>query len=365
MLTTDTTAKLLVTSRVPLHLATERVSGRAARNARARRRRGPAAPARVGRAVRLPRTARPTGPRGYGRDARPVAEIWTALDGLPLALELAAARVSVLPPAALLERLDQPLKLLTRARATPPSDTAAFARRSAGATTCSSRHEQSCSCGSRCSPGAGPSTPPRASAEMGSTSSTGSRRLSDSGLSRVEGRGRGPRFAMLETIREFAVELLDESDDGDELRRRHADHFLAFAEEAEPNLGVGARRTGSTGWSPSTTTSGPRLIGSRPRRARECCAPVGGSAVALLVSRGPPAEGRRRLETALQADERPTSARARSLNGAAVMAVNTGDFATAQLGPTKRWRFIHARRPLGCRLFRVHARLRPHRSKAI
>jgi tetratricopeptide (TPR) repeat protein len=44
------------------------------------------------------------------------------------------------------------------------------------------------------------------------------------------------RFWMLETIREFAIERLRESTDGEVLRRRHADHFLLLAEEAEPHL---------------------------------------------------------------------------------------------------------------------------------
>src|SRR5207245_8088700 len=44
------------------------------------------------------------------------------------------------------------------------------------------------------------------------------------------------RFWMLETIREYAAERLQESGEGEELRRRHAEHFLALAEDAEPYL---------------------------------------------------------------------------------------------------------------------------------
>ena len=60
--------------------------------------------------------------------------------------------------------------------------------------------------------------------------------LTDNGLARVEGTDEEPRFTMLETIREYAAERLEESDGAEELRRRHAEHFLALAEEAEPNL---------------------------------------------------------------------------------------------------------------------------------
>ena len=50
---------------------------------------------------------------------------------------------------------------------------------------------------------------------------------------------------MLETIREYASERLEESAAADELRRRHAEYFLALAEKAEPNLvGIGSH----TGW---------------------------------------------------------------------------------------------------------------------
>src|SRR5204863_1233707 len=45
-----------------------------------------------------------------------------------------------------------------------------------------------------------------------------------------------PRFSMLEIVREYALERLAALGEGDETRRRHLDHFVAFAEEAEPKL---------------------------------------------------------------------------------------------------------------------------------
>jgi predicted ATPase len=55
-------------------------------------------------------------------------------------------------------------------------------------------------------------------------------------IRRVEPPGRPSRFSMLETIREFAQERLEASGDLEPVRRRHAQHFLDLAEEAEPHL---------------------------------------------------------------------------------------------------------------------------------
>ena len=116
----------------------------------------------------------------------------------------------------------------------------------------------------------------------------------------------------------------------DELRRRHADYFLRLAEEAEPNL------RGSPGdWLDRLEAEHDNF-----RAALDRLEASGESETALRLAaalwrfwylEGHLAEGRRRLESALLADERPTAARAKALNGAAVMAVNTGDSATAKL----------------------------------
>ena len=67
--------------------------------------------------------------------------------------------------------------------------------------------------------------------------------------------GGEPRFRMLETVREYAAELLEASGEGAAIRQAHATHFLAFAEAGRTKLsGPGTRSRGSMPFKPSTTT---------------------------------------------------------------------------------------------------------------
>jgi tetratricopeptide (TPR) repeat protein len=154
--------------------------------------------------------------------------------------------------------------------------------------------------------------------------------LTDSGLIRVEGTDETPRFTMLEPVREYAVERLEESGEAEQLRGRHAAYFLGLAEEAEPNL------RGSPGdWLDRLEREHDNF-----RAALDRLEASGDNETALRLAaalwrfwylKGHLAEGRRRLESVLPTDERPTAARAKALNGAAVMAINAGDTAAAKL----------------------------------
>src|SRR5918911_286689 len=132
------------------------------------------------------------------------------------------------------------------------------------------------------------------------------------------------RFWMLETIREYAAERLEASGEADELRRRHAQHFLALAKKAEPNV-----RGYSRAWLDRLEREHDNL-----RATLDWFGASGESELALRLAgalsrfwdeKGHLAEGRRRLESGLRTDDRPTAARARALNGAADMAVSLGD----------------------------------------
>jgi predicted ATPase/class 3 adenylate cyclase len=166
-------------------------------------------------------------------NAPAVAEICVRLDGLPLAIELAAARVRVLTPQAILDRLSDRLGLLSGgARDLPErqqtlrgaiawshdlleeADRRAFARISvfAGGATLE-QIEEVC-------------FEPAERAEALDVVSS----LVDKSLLREESAGDVPRFQMLETIRQFAAEQLESSGEAEELRSRHAAAVLAFAE---------------------------------------------------------------------------------------------------------------------------------------
>jgi predicted ATPase/class 3 adenylate cyclase len=165
-----------------------------------------------------------------------VAELCARLDNLPLALELAAARTVVFTPEQLLERLSQRLDLLKGGRDADPRQQTLRATiewsydlldfeeqrlfRSlfvfAGGCTYEAA-EEVC--------GADPDT---------------LQSLLDKSLLRRRDADAGPRYWMLETIREFAEERLEDSE---ELRSRHADYYLKLGEQAEPELQAGSQAT--------------------------------------------------------------------------------------------------------------------------
>ena len=176
-----------------------------------------------------------------------VAEICRRLDGLPLAIELAAARVRALSPPMLLERLDERLPLLTGGPATPPSANAPCAPRSSGATSCCPRRNATCSPASRSSQAAAPWKRRRPSPTPTSTRWPAS--SSRTSFARTTNRRRPLRDARDHP--RYAAERLRESGTEADLGRRHADFFVALAEEAERGI-YGRRRASSCRWTAST-----------------------------------------------------------------------------------------------------------------
>ena len=144
--------------------------------------------------------------------------------------------------------------------------------------------------------------------------------------------GAEPRFTMLETVREFALDRLIESDEEAATREAHAAYYLALAETAAN----AAERAGSGDWMRRLTAERPNL-----QAALDWCEQTGQTAAALQMSGalwhywyrlGELAEGRMRLERALAAA--PSAAdpvlRARALRGAGVLAWQSADYAASR-----------------------------------
>jgi len=173
-------------------------------------------------------------------NAAAVAEITARLDGLPLAIELAAARIKILPPQAMLARLGHRLSLLGSGGRDLPARQQTL--RGAIAWSYDLLDAGSRRLMARLSVFVGPFTLEEAeavcgpAAELESDVLEGLAGLLDHSLVRRVDEGGEGRFMMLETIREFATERLDASGEADAIRRRHAMTYLALAEEAEPHL---------------------------------------------------------------------------------------------------------------------------------
>ncbi len=170
-----------------------------------------------------------------------VADICARLDGLPLALELAASRIKVLTPQAIWSRLAAGADLLTATARNVPAR-----QRTLHATigwSCDLLAEPEQRLFARLSVFRGGAdldavgAVGNPSADLGVDTLNSLTSLIDNSLVRQTEMGDGePRFGMLETIREYAGELLAAGDDVAPTRQCHADFFLALAHEAEPHL---------------------------------------------------------------------------------------------------------------------------------
>jgi predicted ATPase len=244
-----------------------------------------------------------------------VHQLCRALDNLPLALELAAARASVLSPAQLLGRLSGRLDLLKGGRDADP-------RQQTLRATIAWSHELLTADEQRLFA--------RLAVFAGGCTLQAAETVVDADLDMLQSlvdkslvRFADERYSMLETIREYAAERLAASGEAHVLRRRHAEHFLAVAEEQEPHLRDEELRGGrewldrqereldnfraALDFLETSAESGPVLR-------------MAAALAALWSNTGHVDEGGRRLGRALELDALPTAARAKALNAAAEMA---------------------------------------------
>src|SRR5919206_572403 len=260
------------------------------------------------------------------QNAAAVAELCRRLDGLPLAIELAAARTKLLAPATLLKRLGNRLQLLTGGPRDAPErqqtlrttldwsydllredEQLLFARFAV--------FEGGCTLGSV-----------EAVCADGEAVLDALAGLVDESLVRQQGTDE-LRFSMLETVREYALERLSSSGEEDEIRRRHLEHFLALAEAAEPELFAADQ----IAWFARLEEEHDNLRAAL-EFALDSGDPLSGLRLAVAIRRywsihGHLAEGREALEHALAASSpEPSALRARALNGVGILAGEQGDF---------------------------------------
>jgi predicted ATPase/DNA-binding CsgD family transcriptional regulator len=263
-----------------------------------------------------------------------VGEIVRRLDGLPLAIELAAARLDLFRPAALLARLERRLLLLTggahdlperqqtmRAAIAwsydllPPDRQRTFQRLAvcrgsfsvAAAAACAGLDE---------------------AATLDELAVLAEQNL----VQRVESDGgapeAGPRFNMLDTIREFAEDQLVACGEDLDVRRRHAAYFLSLAEEAGAELRVASR----VDWMARLDREREQLratlawtLANEPQWALS----IAGTLWIYWYHRGRLSEYQDWAERALAAAPAPSAARARALYAAGQVGIFQGDHQTA------------------------------------
>ncbi len=265
---------------------------------------------------------------GGNPDAGPlIAELCRRLDCLPLAIELAAARSRDLSSSELLALLGEPLELATGGPRNAPARHRTLRATIAWSVERLTVEEQALF--RRLSVFTGGFTTAGAE-DVCEASGEGILALVTGSLVERRPEADPPRFSMLETIRDYAREQLEQRDDVDGVRERHARCFLALAEEAERELLGGADRAL---WLDRMTLEHDNLRAALAW-AREAAPDLMlRIAVAMRLFwelRGHLREGRSALAAALaQAGDRAPEVRARACNAAAVLAYRQGDLAAA------------------------------------
>ena len=265
-------------------------------------------------------------------NAAAIAAIVRRLDGLPLAIELAAARVKLLPPQAILPRLDHSLGLLTGGRRDLPDRQQAL--RATIAWSYALLTEGARRLLATCSVFAGGAslevieTVCDAAVDIGLPVLDGVAELVDQSLLRQVPRPGLVRYAMLETIREYAAERLEAMPEAKPARSAHAAAFLALVEAGgRPHAGLARKE-----WLERVDTEHNNIRAALgwyrehdPRAALRLAA----SMSAFWSLRGHHTEGRQRLGELLSLVPEPSAARGSALNGAAWLAIDRGDYADA------------------------------------
>ena len=239
-----------------------------------------------------------------------VAEICYRLDGLPLAIELAAARIKLLPPNAMLARLEHRLEFLTGGARDLPARQQTLRNTIAWSYDLLNENEQKLfrrlsvfvgGCTLDAVEAVAGDNPARASIldQLGSL-------LDKSLLREVEGTNSEPRFVMLEMLREFGLEQLEASGEQDTIRRRHANFFLSLAEQAGASLESAEQVQWMNRMEQEHDNLRAALEWSKTADgAGEICLRLAGTLGLFWEARGYFSEGRERLSAVLLTDSCP------------------------------------------------------------
>jgi predicted ATPase/DNA-binding CsgD family transcriptional regulator len=263
------------------------------------------------------------------QNATAIAQIARRLDGLPLAIELAAARVKLLPPESILARLEHSLRLLTGGGRDLPD------RQQTLRATIAWSHDLLTEGARRllatCSVFAGGAsleaieTVCDAAVDIGLPVLDGLAELLDQSLMRQLRRPGPVRYALLETIREFAAERLDRMPEADRVRAAHAAAFLALV-EADGRVQPGLARKD---WLERVEVEHNNIrsaIGWYREHDPPAALRMAAAMTAFWSVRGHHTEGRQRLDELFALVAEPSLARVSALNGAAWLAVDQGDY---------------------------------------
>lgn len=265
-----------------------------------------------------------------------VAEICARLDGLPLAIELAAARSKLFAPRALLARLTQRLKVLTGGARDQPTRQQTLQNTIDWSYNLLTPGEQlllgrlAVFVGG-CSIDAAETICHHPTALPLDLLDGLESLVNKSLLQQAETDDGEPCFTLLETLQEYALGRLHERGDVDALWYQHAMYYLAQAEQAEPQLSSNQQ----VAWLDRLEHEHDNLRAALNRSVErgwiETAARVGGALWRFWFAHGHLSEGRKWLDTIMHAgQELPVAVRAKVLNGAGALAWAQNDYQQAQ-----------------------------------
>lgn len=278
-------------------------------------------------------------------NALAVAEICVCLDGLPLAIELAAARMKLFSPRALLPRLAHRLNWLQAGARDAPPRHQTLRHAIAWSYDLLEGHEQArfrhlavfvggCTleaaamvCQAVHDPEAG------VEAALESEAVEGIASLVDKSLLQPDEGGQSePRFRMLETIREFGLECLAACGEAPVVQRAHASYYLGLAEAAEAQLSGPEQAVWLERLEAEHDNFRAALRWAEESSAVEEGLRLAGALCQFWLARSHLREGRQHLARflPLARTSMPTPARAKILTGAGHLAHNQGDYTTAR-----------------------------------